>query len=650
MAGLCEGGNEPPGSLKATSEEHRTSSQQERNLKKYKDIDFGTNLLELLHQTRRWLIVVSRSTAGKVKCDPLDWDKTNSDKHGSYLLVMGAGQVTEQMERLQCLAAWNPRAQFVVVVTSDTDTNLRNVAKYVFNELWGYKVVNVVLLFKSIKERDSDKFPVDIYTWFPYTKPSGNCGHINDVIVLDSCESSTRERLRSNVNLFPEKIPNNMKGCPLRIATGHVPPFVIFKGFKEYSLNFSTVDGLDIRMLQEIITVLNLSIALRQKLDPHPWGFRLGNGTWIGLCGDLAYNRTDMVVDKWVNNLIDHLMFEDSHCYYVDKLTWFVQKSSLYPRWLSLFRIFEPAAWLCCFIAIPIAAALMRFFARGMHKIFGGSSESYENFVNSFCDSWATIMGISLARLPRNQPLRLFFLSWLMYSISMNTVIQAFLTSFLTDPGRKYQIDDIPALKVSKYVFSYEQFFEQFFDEELLKTLQPKHYCMNPIDCLTYIIDKGNASTLTTRASFSYALVNDFKNQTTSIHPFSKDMFQFPLVMLFQKGSPILESFNKIISRLVEGGFPQKFMNDVTKTRFEIHETVTLEDLVDDYIPLAMLHFQAPFALLLFGYVLGSVTQRISDVADQPPASVQHCDVLNLRPYFPHSDAFWAAGEHTGVP
>ncbi|XP_069702640.1 uncharacterized protein [Periplaneta americana] len=34
--------------------------------------------------------------------------------------------------------------------------------------------------------------------------------------------------------------------------------------------------------------------------------------------------------------------------------------------------------------------------------------------------------------------------------------------------------------------------------------------------------------------------------------------------------------------------------------------------------------------------------QHIGNVADQPPASVQHCDVLDLRLYFPLSDSFWA--------
>jgi hypothetical protein len=136
------------------------------------------------------------------------------------------------------------------------------------------------------------------------------------------------------------------------------------------------------------------------------------------------------------------------------KLTWqwFVPCPVKFPGWKSIFRIFSPSGWLSIFLAAMLAHIAIVFLARFRIQ----ENESFRRFVHAVLDVWALILGVSISTLPRTAPLRLFFSAWMCYCFAINTVFQAYLTTFLVDPGFEKSITSIDEVFTSgtKYGFS----------------------------------------------------------------------------------------------------------------------------------------------------------------------------------------------------
>jgi len=49
--------------------------------------------------------------------------------------------------------------------------------------------------------------------------------------------------------------------------------------------------------------------------------------------------------------------------------------------------------------------------------------------------AWAVIVGVTAPDLPHKASVRAVFLAWLFFSLAVNTLLQTFLTTFLTRSG-----------------------------------------------------------------------------------------------------------------------------------------------------------------------------------------------------------------------
>jgi hypothetical protein len=248
-------------------------------------LDTSDILLERLHSSIRWPIVVFSPKEEIRKLNPTAWDTRNSDKHGScFLMARCHGgdlrEVREQICQLESLPAWNSRAKFVVVSEENSARRNDKILKDIFKEFWKWNIFNVVIL--SPTERTSASTPVGFYTWFPYRLPSGRCGELLQLVLLDTClaAGNITDRFINDSPIFEQKIPHNLNGCPFRVSTLKFHPFIIVVGN-------STRDGSEIRLILSIADKINVTLKLSISLAPERKGRQLTNGTWTGLRGEI---------------------------------------------------------------------------------------------------------------------------------------------------------------------------------------------------------------------------------------------------------------------------------------------------------------------------------------------------------------------------
>jgi hypothetical protein len=563
-----------------------------------------------MHGMGRWPILVSCPTAQGMK----HGDTANNDKHGSYVLTTeylcrGSNEmlldIRGQIQQLQSYSAWNPRGRFVVVlVGQENDCDIEVTVEEILTELWKWKIINILVL---VKTNSDNNYNLNIYSWFPYQPPSGICGEMVEIVLLDTWVSNDSSGfLKRNTPLFQEKIPNKISGCPLRVQVAHFPPYVIFQ--KNYSLleNVNSIIGLDVNMARTIAETMNMSLELSPLYDTYPWGKYI-NGTWFGLRGGLAYDKADIALDAWSINLEDYLQFQGTERYFTDHVTWYAPSAQLKPRWMSIARVFATNTWLVFSFSIFVSSAVLWGLAVTRSKF--KESQRYTNIFDCFFDSWAVLLGISLSEIPHISSMRLFFISWVIYCLSVSNVFQTFFVSFLVDPGLEHGINNIEELVDSKLDIVLSVYLALFFDEKLLKDQSRRTVVDTPYDCLQNVADKGNFATMLSRVYFKSA-ANEFleRDKQLRLSPFNEDVHGNHIFMLLKKGSCLLDRINDIIFRLVEGGLPDKFLNDVLDTNPQISFSRSLGDMNEDYVSMTVSHLQSAFVLLCLGTALSIVT------------------------------------------
>jgi len=65
----------------------------------------------------------------------------------------------------------------------------------------------------------------------------GQCGEVHDVIQLDEWVFENNVTFSHNADFYPAKVQNNFMGCPIKVGTLGIDPYVIM------TENFTQNDG-----------------------------------------------------------------------------------------------------------------------------------------------------------------------------------------------------------------------------------------------------------------------------------------------------------------------------------------------------------------------------------------------------------------------
>jgi len=554
-----------------------------------------TELLIRLHLAYRWPIVVSY-TGDEERRHPIEW----RDEHSSYVLIVRfqddedrvIRDVREQTQKLQSLSAWNPRARFVVVLIGRSfGSNQKEMTKAILKHLSDIQVLNAIILLKQSKNfpkiHSTHLSDLHILTWFPFSPPSGYCGAMNRTNTIDTWISD-KQQFFLNKDLFENKIPPNLGLCPLKITTIHFPPFVIFPD--KNTTRLSDMRGIDMAMLQHISELANFSIVLPPRTENFVDSKQV-DGKWTGAIGDVLYNNSDLALGGWCLTLDDNLIVEGTERYFTEKFTFFIPRPGMYPRYLSMTRVFAPDVWLLIFVLMFLAAITFRLVAVGQTTV---ECDTYKDISNCLLSAWSVVLGVGVHKMPLSQPLRGLFFLWLTYSLAIYTVFQTYVTTYIVDPGHRYQIDSVDEIMESGLEVYVIDFLYELIGDFLLKYPKSWRKCGKAHQCLTTAFASPGVVMLSGKVFAEYK--SKELNFAFNYHESSSNLLQFHIVMVLKKGSPYLERINSIIRRLVEGGYPGKFFTDVTKEK-----SLRCSSELDQYVPISLDQLQSAFVVMLVG-------------------------------------------------
>jgi hypothetical protein len=337
------------------------------------------------------------------------------------------------------------------------------------------------------------------------------------------------------------------------------------------------------------------------------------SGNYVGYTALFMNDEADIAFGAVMRSTTSEILMDVTKSYFQVIWEWYVPCPVKFPGWKSIFRIFSPTAWLSISLSAVLAIFVIVFLAR-----FGGKEyESFRRVVNAIVDVWALILGVSISPLPRTVPLQLFFSAWVCYSLAINTVFQAYLTTFLVDPGFEKSIKNVEEVFTSgvKYGFL-SLFFDSIFKEEAnnnsMKILKNRIDCVDVVTCVLWTVKYRNISSLSSSVYMEYLFYNSEYSDELKDYQYcglrEAPVVITDLLMSLQKGSPFLDRVNSIIGRFTEGGiiaYLQKFIPE-TKS-FHKSKPIASNSLLDEYCALNLKNLQPAFFLLLFGHSLSLI-------------------------------------------
>lgn len=482
------------------------------------------------------------------------------------------------------LFLWNPRARYIFYSSFTEDPNLEEFVQL----LWYHYMINAVVLIPS-----SNLSIYNIFSFFPFS----SCGKNFSAKLLDKCNDGVFE---VNENLYPNKLPNVLPGCLIKICIQIRPPLVIAP------VNFSTdpkntveiTEGIELEMIKVLGKFVNFSMQFDSRTAQYNWGIVSPEGNATAAMKLILNRNVDLGIGGF-GAVKERYMYSDHTIeFYTENVAWCVPRAQLAPRWKNLFYVFTVTAWLGMFATYAVIASITWLMGQCNPK----EISAYFILKNSIISLYSTFLGVSASTLPKKDSIRISFYFWLIFCLHFISVYQAKLVGVLLSPSYENQLSTIEEMVDSKLehdiISSHTRLIQNSKDYRLDKILSSIKICPDVDECLYRIAYKRDLAFLIMK---TFAEFKALKFRNSNGEPL---LFYIPYIVLsnkwyMTKGYPLRDRFDTLILRLRDSGLLNKWQKDI-ENKYLYKSLMTLSKNNDEQI-LTISHMQGAFAILLIG-------------------------------------------------
>lgn len=457
-------------------------------------------------------------------------------------------------QRLLSKINYGSKPRFLIVWQKNNSAVLREAIVDVLSVFWKFRYLSVLVL----SEQPDDT--VDIYTYFPYSP--AHCGQVGPPVLMDTWNATERSfRVKRDLFTFGLKL-GNLHGCPIRCWGKNRPPdsIIIPLGQDKYLLSGSGGHALTV-----IEQKLNFTAAIHMP----------GNFSTIDEFGYYLTNDTPQVVrEKLLFDMqnigfgtFSHIIYfmpdiEFSTYYSNECFMWFAPcwAGKAPSKWQIYYKEFSPFIWFLIIITFVVVLVMLT----SMSKLLPQGNSGFKCLQKNVFNIIAFMLENSVPLNLKSISIRYFLVQFLLYSMIVSVAYKASLKSFLTVPWQVRNIETTDELAKANFkVTGPPQMFN------ILKRFSGNNVCWQKmIDRFTVKID-GKFSEVVNRVThdrdtttfgaqrfmFHYSKYRDNATTTDPMCPVPGCVIRAATSpFLVRRGSPFLDSMNRITSSLVESG------------------------------------------------------------------------------------------------
>ena len=508
-----------------------------------------------------------------------------------------------------------------MVATDSSNEPAQLLAAHICSILWQVaRIVNVVVLIpnqiayrplhavSTTKTIASDR--LNLYTWFPFKL--GRCGEVHDIILLDEWVFENNGRFSENAHLYPTKVPKNFMGCPIKIGTVGINPYVIMTenytqkdGRTAYKITGLTVEILKLICEKINLTAVflppSLNLELESSLKP---AIELEDGLSDVLTGTVPLLPLTVISSFDATIPYIHLNVE-----------MLVPCPKVIPGTEKVLTTFSLSVWLTIGLVLLLTTAVFWCAGNGPYRSVCNKTHTYQSLSNSFHNVWAVFVGVSVPQQLTNSCLRLFFFLYVCFCFAISTVFQAFFVSYLVEPKYEKNLESLDEILDSDVVYGYNPIIDYALDTSscsqfayFVEHKRLKKECSDIRKCVERMITKRYIA-IVLHPVFATYVAREMGTVDVSKINCSLDEVALSggLTLLFKKGNPLLEKFNILMRRYLEASFREMLWT-------ELQHRVSLrgrgrftESPRDIFFAFSISHLMPAFVVLLVGTVLSLV-------------------------------------------
>jgi hypothetical protein len=352
-----------------------------------------------------------------------------------------------------------------------------------------------------------------------------------------------------NSGIFGGNVGKKLNRCPIRVLVREVYPFVLSPRLVwnevsgMYSLYYPF--GWEIQMLTVIAETLNMTAVTLPA--SYTVGYEITHVRIGGSKAKLENGRADLVIGEVSREETLAYNMEVTRGYYHLRTAWCTPCAIKRLRWSRIFRIFSTDLWISFILSLVLAVITMVCISNYGLRFYSSEFAVYRNVSSISANIIAVLLGVSVTTQPRTKPLRVFFFSWVCYSVAFSTVFQAYLTSFLIDTGYEVPIKTMDQMLKSRMKFGFPRQFKPFFndsnDSVVSSILKGMVFCPDLTTCLNWARTHRNISTICTDLdadySKSFGLSTDENNRPLLCDLEDGDVVHIEIVTALLKGNPL---------------------------------------------------------------------------------------------------------------
>lgn len=472
-----------------------------------------------------------------------------TEKFKNYLIIVeNELHMNIVLEKLNSSKYRNEKANYAILTTSKHKDTIE---RY-FATLWKYRIIHNVIIMKNKKN-------TDLFQANPYGE--NNCFKTMKFKKITITNNLfTVAKLLSGCSLTFLRMSIKMLGMPYYgekcFDCGIVDKIILSLG---YMLNF-TANHVDSTIEMENVLQFNFTESIHHRNLSHI---------------DVIYisNRYEAF----------YALYDISNVLFYDTVNWIVAQTKLLPHRELLTKIFSMETW--GYILASLVACAMILL---MQKI-------------PLVSSVFVTIGLALSQVyfaDDNTIVYLFVQIFQLMFFILCCTFQSKLISVLFTPYFQEGITSLEDLVLQNYsIILFPYMAEQF-----LATNYPilHKFAENTIPIAENLVDRAAKMNKGKFASSAYNLglkyTNFINNTVKSLG--ARYMISYEPAFLFKNGPPVVESIDKVLQIMLEGGFIDKIQSDII---YKQHSGSVTNS------PLLLEHFEFGFIILCVGYASGVV-------------------------------------------
>jgi hypothetical protein len=494
-------------------------------------------------------------------------------------------------------AAWNPQGRFLIVVTEPADTaSPRELAFQIYADMWEqHYVTDDTILIPTGEDT------LELYTGFPYE--SGNCGSVTQVSLLTEWDINNNEELSSNVNIFPQKIPDNFGGCEIKVASIIFPPFVFLADDTTHS---DDLHGLAVHYLLLLADKINTTAVFLSPSHVLTEESALIEG------GALASGMSDILIGAiLLLPVFLSSMFRPTVPYNYATMKLYVSCPKPVTGAERVLTTYGTSVWLTMAGLFLVVIVVWWCLANWRYRTVKQSA-AFRTLSQCFYIAWAVTFGVSVPKMPNTWILRYVFLLYVCYCFVMSTVFQAFFVSYLVEPGYDKKFETVDEVLSAGLFYGYNEIYEIIMDmagyKEHRKFPSSRRLdCSDMMKCLQRIVTDADLCTLSAPPFIQYM------SSKMGIHDGAKYLCTLEeytvttgFISVLRNGSPHLQRFNALTMLVVEAGLLQRYWTELLwNVKLRSNNWVDEGDK-NMYFVFSLSHISAAFSVLVFGYLFSA--------------------------------------------